>query len=126
MAAIRPKGTKPELIVFRSLRASKVHFRKHYRVGRINIDVALPSRKRAVFIDGDFWHGWRFGTWMHKLPKAYWQEKIAMNIERDRRQRAMLRRAGWRVLRIWEHQLISPRDREKTLARIVRFIVSGI
>ena len=58
MSKIRGKNTKPELLVFRYLRSNKVYFRKHYRTKQgIVLDLALPRKKRAVFVDGDFWHG---------------------------------------------------------------------
>jgi len=67
-------------------------------------DFVNRRRKLAVFIDGSFWHGWRFPLWKHKLsPK--WQLKIDGNRKRDQRNFARLRRGGWRVLRIWEHQI---------------------
>ncbi len=68
-------------------------------------DFAFPARRVAVFVYGCFWHGCpRHGT----LPKSnarFWREKIARNRERDREVNRELRRRGWRVLRIWEHEL---------------------
>jgi DNA mismatch endonuclease (patch repair protein) len=67
-------------------------------------DFVFRTEKVAVFVDGDFWHGWRFHTWRHKLsPK--WRMKIAATRERDRRSRSALKQQGWAVVRIWEHQL---------------------
>jgi DNA mismatch endonuclease (patch repair protein) len=67
-----------------------------------------------VFVDGCFWHGCpRHGT----LPKGnarFWREKIARNREREREVDRELRRRGWRVLRIREHEL-----RRTTEARVV-------
>jgi DNA mismatch endonuclease (patch repair protein) len=58
----------------------------------------------VVFVDGDYWHGWRFPTWKDKLP-PYWKQKIEKNRQRDRRNFRRLRREGWLVIRIWEHEL---------------------
>lgn len=121
MALIRPKGTKPELLVFQFLRKEKIHFQKHYRKVSGSPDVAVPGKKLAVFIDGDFWHGYRFASWKHKLPKKYWQDKIQANVDRDRRTFAKLRREGWKVMRIWEHEL-TPKRREATLSKIRSFL----
>lgn len=55
-----------------------------------------------MFIDGDFWHGWRFPAWKAKIP-AFWQDKIEKNRQRDARSFAALRRHGWKVIRLWEH-----------------------
>jgi DNA mismatch endonuclease (patch repair protein) len=79
-------------------------------------DFVSRRYKLAVFVDGSFWHGWRFPLWEHKLaPK--WQDKIRANRTRDRRNFARLRRRGWRVLRIWEHQI--ERDPQACVLRIV-------
>jgi DNA mismatch endonuclease (patch repair protein) len=58
----------------------------------------------VVFIDGDFWHGYRFSRWQHKIPE-FWKCKIRGNRERDRRNFARLRKMGWKVIRIWQHEL---------------------
>ena len=81
----------------------------------------MPRRKIAVFIDGDFWHGYRYPQWSQKLPSAFWREKIERNRARDRRNFAKLRRHGWRVLRVWEHKLMKSPD--QTLRQIKKFIV---
>lgn len=57
MSKIRGKNTKAELVVFRYLRKEGVYFQKHYKRALGSPDIALPLKKRAVFIDGDFWHG---------------------------------------------------------------------
>ncbi len=59
----------------------------------------------CVFVDGCFWHGCslHFGT--PRTNSAWWAEKIAANVERDARQTERLGERGWRVVRIWEHEL---------------------
>ena len=57
-----------------------------------------------VFCDGDFWHGYRYAE--KKRPaKKYWREKIEGNMRRDKKVSRKLRRDGWSVLRIWEHDI---------------------
>ena len=124
MSRIRPKGTKLELLVFSHLRKEKIHFQKHYRSAVGSPDIAVPSKKLAVFIDGDFWHGWRFSQWEQKLPQEYWRGKIRANIDRDRRTFAKLRRHGWKVLRVWEHDL-SKSKRTLTLTKIAKFLTTS-
>jgi DNA mismatch endonuclease (patch repair protein) len=58
----------------------------------------------VVFIDGDFWHGWRFPLWKSKLTDP-WQQKIEATRRRDHRNFRRLRQLGWLVIRIWEHQI---------------------
>jgi DNA mismatch endonuclease, patch repair protein len=67
-------------------------------------DLVLRARRVAIFVDGDFWHGWRFPAWRNKLSEK-WELKIAANRRRDALNHARLRRSGWLVVRIWEHQL---------------------
>lgn len=122
MSRVRGTNTGPERLVFRGLRAAGLRFQKHYARAPGKPDIAFPAKKIAVFIDGDFWHGWRFTTWREKLT-LYWREKIASNIRRDRRNRARLRRAGWRVLHVWEHQI--ERDVVLVLEKIRRLVVNG-
>ena len=61
--------------------------------------------KWAVFVDGCFWHGCpKHGT-QPKSNAAFWRKKIAGNKSRDRRVNDALRKLGWKVTRIWEHEL---------------------
>lgn len=121
MSLIRAKNTGIERMVFSHLRKNKTHFQRHYSKVVGKPDIAVPSRKIAIFIDGDFWHGYRFESWKHRIPKEYWRDKIAGNIARDAKNRHALRRKGWRVMRVWSHQLAKAPDR--TLQQIVDFLV---
>jgi len=69
-------------------------------------DFVFHKHKLAVFVDGDFWHGY---NWKKRkiIPKAgYWQEKILRNMKRDLKVNRTLRDAGWRVTRFWEHKVV--------------------
>ena len=116
MSHIRSENTQAEKIVFRELRKRGIYFQKHYKKAKGKPDIALPRKKKAIFIDGDFWHGWRFPLWRHKLsPK--WQAKIDATRNRDQRNFRKLRRQGWLVFRIWEHQI--EKDAIEVVDRIV-------
>ena len=69
-------------------------------------DFVFPARKLAVFVDGCFWHGCPRCYRRPKTSRAYWDRKVIRNSQRDRRNFAVIRRKGWRVIRIWEHQLV--------------------
>ena len=122
MSKIRSKNTRAELIVFRELRKRKIHFQKHYKKAIGSPDIAFPRKKIAIFIDGDFWHGRNFSKNKKGLPKKYWREKINSNILRDKRNKTKLKRRGWKVLRIWEHELL--KNKEKTIGKIVNLLNS--
>jgi DNA mismatch endonuclease (patch repair protein) len=79
-------------------------------------DIVFAREKVAIFIDGDFWHGWRLPAWEHKLS-PFWREKLRANRKRDRRNFQKLRALGWRVIRIWQHQI--KRDPEACIRSIM-------
>lgn len=120
MSKIRSQNTKVENLAFRELRKRRVYFQKHYKKAIGSPDIALPSKKRAVFIDGDFWHGYRFSKLKQRLPKKYWLAKIERNVKRDKNYRARLRKEGWEILRVWEHELLEKQD--KTIDKITTFL----
>lgn len=87
-------------------------------------DFVFPARRLAVFVDGCFWHGCpRHGT-MPKGNRSFWRAKITRNRERDREVGAELRRLGWKVLRVWEHEL-TVRNERRLVARLARALVSA-
>ncbi len=106
MSRIRGKGTKPERTVEGWLSSAALAFEMHASDLPGRPDFVLREHRVAIFVDGDFWHGWRFDAWRLKLSEP-WDEKIAANRLRDRRNHARLRRLGWTVVRLWEHQVES-------------------
>lgn len=104
MSRIRSRDTQPELTIRRLLHARGLRFRLHASALPGRPDVVFPAEMVAVFVDGDFWHGWRLASWRSKLA-PYWVGKIEGNRSRDRRNLRRLRRLGWVVVRIWEHQV---------------------
>lgn len=120
MSAIRSANTSPELIVFKELKKMKIHFQRHYKKVIGSPDIACPSRKIAIFIEGDFWHGFRYPAWKRRLKASFWRKKIERNRKRDRLYHVKLRRMGWKVLRIWEHQLKN--DFGGTIDKVIFFL----
>ena len=103
MAAIQSKNTKPELCLRKALWAKGLRFRIQF--GKEKIDIAFPSKKIAVFVDGCFWHGCPIHSHLPKSNEEYWVPKLKKNIERDKAKNERLEAEGWRVLRFWEHEL---------------------
>lgn len=91
--------------------------RKHPLFGKP--DFVFPKRKLAVFVDGCFWHGCPLHATRPKQNARFWSEKIARNQARDRLVTRRLRARGWRVLRIWEHELTKKHER-RLLGRLRR------
>lgn len=116
MSRIKGRDTGPELLLAAKLRQSGCEWEGHTRDLPGRPDFVFRTIKVAVFVDGDFWHGWRFPQWRDKLSEK-WELKIEANRRRDARNHRRLRRAGWKVIRIWEHQL--ERDSEHCAMRVM-------
>ena len=116
MSRIRGKNTGPELAIAEGLREHGVDWEGHAADLPGRPDFVFRSCRVAVFVDGDFWHGWRFPQWRDKLSEK-WEAKIESTRRRDARNHGKLRRQGWRVVRIWEHQIW--RSRDKCVRRII-------
>jgi DNA mismatch endonuclease (patch repair protein) len=122
MSKIRGKNTSPEMTVFRFLRSKNVYFKKHYNKVPGCPDIALPRKKLAVFIDGDFWHGNKYPVWKKRLSNGFWRQKIERNIKRDKQCRKDLRRQGWKTMRVWESQIKNKKTRDQILNKIASFL----
>lgn len=124
MAAVKSRDTKVELLVFRYLRRRKIYFQKHYKRVVGNPDIALPRKKKAVFIDGDFWHGRDYADVLDRYGlDHYWTQKIARNIERDRVKREELTTIGWKVYQVWESDLNRKGSQADALKGIETFLL---
>ncbi len=116
MSRIKGKDTGPEMKVRSALHKKGLRFRKHVKDLPGKPDIVFRKAKVAVFIDGDFWHGYRFPAWEDKVSD-FWRKKITGNRKRDARNHRKLRSKGWKVIRIWQHEV--ERDFETCLDRIV-------
>lgn len=82
-------------------------------------DFVFPKLKLAVFVDGCFWHGCPEHGTVPKTNRVFWENKITRNRQRDAEVNRELRKRGWRVLRLWEHEL-RKKNLPATLRRIRR------
>lgn len=103
MQANKSSGTKPELLLAKTLFARGHRYRKNDKTVSGKPDLTFKRIKLAVFVDGEFWHGrdWHDRKSDHKTNKEFWVKKIEGNIERDRKVKYELENQGWRVLRFW-------------------------
>ena len=118
MKRVKLKDGSLEKLVQHELRSKGLKFRRHVRALPGSPDIVFLKEKLAVFVDGDFWHGWRLPAWEHKLSR-FWRGKLRANRARDQRNFRRLRADGWQVIRIWQHEL-KREDRRKYLQRILR------
>jgi len=119
MASIRSKGNKTTEGVFLTiLRQGKISgWRRHLDLPG-KPDFTFRAQRLVVFLDGCFWHGCPRCYHLPEDNRSYWRKKVLGNRRRDRRRSQELRSLGWRVLRVWEHTLESPRGRSQILARV--------
>ncbi|MDB6037227.1 MAG: mismatch repair protein Vsr [Verrucomicrobiales bacterium] len=120
MSAIRSKGNRDTEICVRNI------FRKHRVSGwrrqfplAGKPDFAFPRHRLALFIDGCFWHGCPRHGRTPGSNQEYWISKLARNRQRDLEVVKELRKSGWKVLRIWEHDLRHP---EALIRRVQRHL----
>lgn len=121
MARVRSRDTKPELLLRRLLTDLGARYRLHRKDLPGSPDVAMPSRRLAIFVHGCFWHGHDCprGSRVPKANRDYWLAKVARNVARDERNRADLAQAGWRVETVWECEM---KDREGLKGRLARLL----
>lgn len=111
MARIRGRGNKEtELELMKLLREHRITgWRRNQKVfGKP--DFLFRQNRLALFVDGCFWHGCPKHCKIPAGNRAFWKKKFALNKARDRRVTRELRRLGWRVVRIWEHDLAKRGD----------------
>jgi DNA mismatch endonuclease (patch repair protein) len=122
MSRIRGSGNRDtELAMIRFLRSHRLSGwrRKQPVFGRP--DFVFPRERVAIFVDGCFWHSCPIHSTVPRNNQAFWKEKLRRNKSRDRVVLRTLRASGWRVLRIWEHDL-QPRRQKQLLLRLKRIL----
>ncbi len=116
MSRIRSEGTKLEAKLAEILESISVKFVMHPKVfGKP--DFAYPEFKIAIFADSDFWHGYNWDEKKHEIKtnEEFWIKKIERNIKRDEEVNHELEKHGWRVIRLWGHDI----NRQPCKCRII-------
>lgn len=122
MSRIRGKGNRnTELRMMQIFRLHKITGwrRNHTLFGKP--DFVFRMQRVALFVDGCFWHGCPIHGTKPKNNAAFWRKKLLRNRERDQEVFRFLRKKGWRVMRVWEHELT--RKNEKRLVARVRRVI---
>ncbi len=109
MSQIKGKDTKPEMIVRKWLWNNGYRYRLHRKDLPGKPDIVFPGRKKAIFVNGCFWHkhDCKYFKWP-KSNKEFWHQKIEGNVKRDAENYSKLVSAGWEYLIIWECELKKP------------------
>lgn len=124
MKAMPRRDSKPELAIRRELHRRGLRYRVDVaplRGLRCRADVVFRAARVAVFVDSCFFHRCPAHATLPRANRAWWEEKLRRNVERDRRNDTALRHAGWLVIRSWEHE-----DPLVAADRVERAVRSGL
>ncbi|MCK6529693.1 very short patch repair endonuclease [Myxococcota bacterium] len=124
MARIKRTDTAPEVMVRRALWSRGLRYRLYARTPAGRPDLVFPASRVAVFIDGCFWHGCPTHYARPRSREEFWSTKLIANIDRDARQSAALVEAGWRVVRLWEHEVVE--DLATAVDRVAQAVGGGV
>jgi DNA mismatch endonuclease, patch repair protein len=120
MSQIKSTGSKMERDVMGNLEKRKVPFTANDKTLFGKPDIAVEKWKAVIFLDSCYWHCCPIHYKRPQSNQAYWDKKCKNNTRRDKEVNAYYRKAGWNILRIWEHEL--KEDRTAAINRIVRFL----
>jgi DNA mismatch endonuclease (patch repair protein) len=121
MARVRSKNSRPEMVVRKIVFAMGHRYRLHARALPGCPDLVFRGKRKVIFVHGCFWHR-HANCALARMPKSrldFWTSKLEGNRKRDKRNKRVLSREGWKVLTIWECQL---RDAVLLESRIRRFL----
>lgn len=124
MSKIRSTGGKAESILSKALWHEGIRYYKNYKRLPGKPDIAITKYKIAVFVDGEFWHGYDWENQKNKrihTNRQYWIPKIEKNMQRDREVNKKLEEMGWIVLRFWERREVL-KDVEKCVSIVQKEI----
>ena len=123
MSRIRGKDTEPELRVRKYLHAGGCRYRLHVPSLPGKPDLVFVRRRVCVFVNGCFWHGCPKCADGRRKPlsnRGYWLPKICGNKQRDQQHMRSLRKAGWKVLVIWECEIANVNNLKRILGAILK------
>jgi len=122
MKKIKSNNTSPELLLRRVLWGKGLRFSRKISDLPGKPDIVLKKYKILIFIDGEFWHGykWEEKKSTIKSNRDYWIPKIERNIARDKKSSRLLRKQGWKVLRFWQRSV--EKETNKCLNKIFKHI----
>jgi len=119
MKRIKSTDTAPEINFRKILWSKGIRYRKNDKNLPGKPDIAIYKYKVAIFIDGEFWHGYNWEEKKNRIKanRDYWIPKIEKNIRRGKKYCRQLRNLGWSVLRFWEQDI--KKNQNKCLRRVM-------
>ena len=122
MSSIKSKDTELEKIVRKHLLSLGLHYKANYKILPGSPDIVFTAKKVAIFCDGEFWHGHDYKERRDKLS-AKWRSKIENNMKRDKKNNRLLRKMGWKVIRLREHKI---RNNPEYCIRKIRSLIDKL
>lgn len=121
MSRVRGKDTAPEMVVRRALHGMGYRYRLHDKKLPGRPDVVFHGRKKAIFVNGCFWHFHENcpGCRLPKSRREFWMPKLEENRRRDERALTAMKEAGWDTLVVWECEM---RDVDALKKRLRAFL----
>lgn len=112
MAKVKSKDGKDEVILRKLLWHNGVRYRTNYKKLPGKPDIAITKYKIAIFIDGEFWHGYEWEKYKPRIKRNrdYWIHKIEYNMKHDQEVNKLLKDQGWYVLRFWSKNVLKNPD----------------
>lgn len=112
MANVRLKGGKAESLLAKELWHQGIRYRKNYKALPGSPDIAITKYRLAIFVNGEFWHGYDWENRKKKLKRNrdYWIDKIEENIKRDEQNNKKLIQMGWVPIHFWEKDILKNLD----------------
>ncbi len=122
MSHVHLKRGKEEVLLSKALWHKRYRYYLNYKKLPGSPDIAIKKYNIAVFVDGEFWHGYDWDNKKQKLVrnKEYWIQKIEENINRDRKKDSLLIDKGWTPIHFWTKEI--RKDLQECVRRIERLI----
>ena len=110
MSKIKSKDTKIEVEFRKAIWKAGYRYRKNPKGCFGKPDLVLKKYKTVIFIDSCFWHGCKKHCRIPATRKDYWIPKIERNKQRDKEVNRHYRKIGWKIIRVWEHDIKEGKD----------------
>lgn len=105
MSKVKSKDSKIEVDFRKAIWKAGFRYSKNSAKHFGKPDMVLSKHKTAIFIDSCFWHGCKRHCRLPAARKKYWTTKIERNKERDKEVNRHYKKIGWKVIRVWEHEI---------------------
>jgi len=122
MSKIGSIDTTPEIILRKSLWKHGIRYRLYDKSLPGKPDIVIKKYKLAIFVDGEFWHGYNWEEKKNKIKanREYWIPKIEKNLARDSENNQELEYIGYTVFRFWEKEIKN--NLEICIQKIINYI----